>query len=636
MMKLNHSQKSFHTIFAMQTISLILLFAINILPQVKINERIEINPDLFINNHQSSSQSGGWWIDTCYFENYDSSEVDLTFTPASIEPGETAIMTVDYNEELHEVLERNITLEPNLGTITRIGNGEYKYYAPSSTPGDTALVVRIYYEQFQWYCAYGRMGEDSSQTNNISEDLICGCPIWTWTQVNRRYGMDSIMIAWDSLDVKVVPDTIYPGDTAQVVIKKRLPDGTLIDFNSTQTYEVGMLDGCILGTIKTISDSGSYVFNVTHPIYFIADSSADTTGSVLLRVGLVEQTNKPQNKSNLQNNILESDCFIGWQSSSFDDVTVVKENPLEIIYPTNNSPDECVSSVPEMPEISYAVKLHSHIGQPIELICEYEVSYTYHRRWKPGRPICSRTSKTTIHDTLNTEGGIINVISVYFEKDKATFEFTARGHRVGGCNEVITDWLEGDDIFTGGIVTIKVTAKALSGNIIVTKEQQTNKILGSNPDSVAIAQYTNNEIRAILYIESKKNQFTGAGIDPYYWWPYNEAGFPLYGQPNGYGLMQLDNPWVATEKQLWNWKANIDAGSQRLQIAKDEVDEYISQRGATSVEKYRLTNVYQNYRGGKLKRYYSWTGRKWEINPNREFEYGKIVYDKYIELGGGN
>ncbi|NUM60552.1 MAG: hypothetical protein HUU44_00190, partial [Ignavibacteriaceae bacterium] len=182
--------KTFLTNFAMQTIILIILFVSNIFSQVVIEERIEIDPTNYKTNIQTT-RGDGWWIDTCYINTYDSSEVDLTFSPPAIEPGETTIMTVDYNEELHNFLDRNITLEPNLGSIIKTGNSEYKYYAPSSTPGDTALIVRIYYEQFHWGCAYGELKPDSIKTNSTLEDYQCGCPIWTWTQVFRKYGIDS-------------------------------------------------------------------------------------------------------------------------------------------------------------------------------------------------------------------------------------------------------------------------------------------------------------------------------------------------------------------------------------------------------------------------------------------------------------
>lgn len=40
---------------------------------------------------------------------------------------------------------------------------------------------------------------------------------------------------------------------------------------------------------------------------------------------------------------------------------------------------------------------------------------------------------------------------------------------------------------------------------------------------------------------------------------FKSNGLPTYGPPNGFGLMQLDNP-AATELQMWNWKANLFGG----------------------------------------------------------------------------
>ena len=571
-------------------------------------------------------------------------------------------MTVGFNEELHEILERNITLEPDLGTISRIGNGEYKYYAPSSTPGDTALVVRIYYEQYQWFCAYGRMGKDTSQINNISEDLQCGCPLWTWTQVSRDYGVNSIMIAWDSLDVKVVPDTIYPGDTAQVVIKKRLPNGTLIDFDSTQTYEVGMLDGCILGNIKTISDSGSYVYNVTQPIYFIADTSADTTGSVLLRIGLVESTSKPQIKTNEQKDIVESDCFLGWQSNSYDDVTVVKDNPLEIIYPTLLT-IERITDVPEMPTVMCKARLKKYYPGTIKYEWKYIVRKFYARRTEQKNPVCERISRSEFQGiSYSSYGGEVSEWTVPFIKDSGYFYFKSLQpgknisdplNHIYGCNGDTNEWYDtNDEIFTGGEVLITLIAKSYqTGEILARLDTvKLGKILGDDPGKPQIISYTNdNVIRAIQEFESRFNQFED---DANKSWPYNETGWPLYGEPNGYGLMQLDNSPAATERQLWNWKANIDGGKYKFYvlIKERDTDRFLNQYPQNVTEEMRLKCAYQkyNYYGGELEKkkryYYKWDGKNWVENDlmpleNRKVgnqwikkKYGTWVYEIYSEL----
>lgn len=650
MKKQNLPNRSFLTNFAMQTILLIILLVSNILPQVIINARVEINPIKQQFDSGTTTEGDGWWIDTCYFETYDSSEVDLTFTPAAIEPGETTIMTLDYNEELHNLLERNIILEPNIGTLVWNDTSEYKYYAPTSTPGDTALVVKINYEQFWWYCAVGALRQDSIQTNNTLEDLICGCPIGQfWTKVNRRYGIDSIMIAWDSLDVKVVPDTIYPGDTAQVVIKKRLPNGILIDFDSTQTYEVGMLDGCILGNIKTSSDSGYYVYNVTQPIYFIADSSADTTGAVLLRVGLVEQARKPEDKNSLQKDIVESDCFIGGQFKSYEDVTVVKDNPLEIIYPTQLVNEE-ITNNPQMPEVICKARLKKFYPGVIKYEWKYIVQKTYNRRESDdGLPICDRISRCEFHGVSYSSTALqITEWNVLFIKDSGYFYFKAvqnfqdpnNQKPYYGCGGAVNYWYDetSNEIFTGGDVSITLTAKYYqTGEVIARLENvHINKILGKNPDDPETYHtYANsNKIKAIMWKEARYRQFTHQETDPNQLWPYDGDGWPLYGEPNGYGIMQLDNTPAATERQLWNWKANIDGGKQKLTKSYEEVYKY---HGTTEDDKCNWTNAFHNYRWGNKTIIYKWDRiRGWKSINDDPNAYGTKVYKKYIELGGGN
>ena len=56
-------------------------------------------------------------------------------------------------------------------------------------------------------------------------------------------------------------------------------------------------------------------------------------------------------------------------------------------------------------------------------------------------------------------------------------------------------------------------------------------------------------------------------------------GYPLYGKPNGWGMMQIDNygtkktQQYANELDLWNWKSNVKSGSKlfddKINIAKN-------------------------------------------------------------------
>ncbi len=103
------------------------------------------------------------------------------------------------------------------------------------------------------------------------------------------------------LVVNIVPEIIAPGDTAQIIPKLKNPDGSLSDFPIEQTFEIGMLDGCALGMIKTATDSGLYVDAALQPFYFIADTGA-VEGTVKLRVGVIEG----MSSSSLLNNNLKS------------------------------------------------------------------------------------------------------------------------------------------------------------------------------------------------------------------------------------------------------------------------------------------------------------------------------------------
>ena len=605
----------------------------------------------------------GCTFGNCTYYDCDSSEIYIRFTPPSIEPGESTIMKLwivdslyEYNEENYDILQKTITIEPECGQLIYLGGGEYLFTAPDTLTVDS-VAITINYENYNQFCARWDAGEEERII--VKDNFNCiDCPLPFLSILSRDYASGQLTIAWDSLDVKVVPDTIYPGDTAQVVIKKRLPDGTLTDFDSTQTYEVGMLDGCILGKIVAGEEEGPHVVDVFQPIYFVADTSADTTGSVLLRVGLVEPYDfKKPNKEKLQTDILESDCFFGWQSNSYDNVFVVKDKPLEIIYPTPLI-NELITDDPQMPEVICKARLKKFYMGIIKYEWKYIVQKTYNRRKSDnGNSICDRISKCEFQGvSYSNVAGQITEWTVPFIKDSGYFYFKAvqnfqdryNPKPYYGCGGAVNYWYDetSDEIFTAGNVSITLIAKYYqTGEVIARLENvRLNKILGENPaDPETYGTYANsNKIKAILWKEGRYRQFTHQETDPNQLWPYDGDGWPLYGEPNGYGIMQLDNTPAATERQLWNWKANVDGGKQKLNKIITKVDEYIAKKRATNEEKYRLTNAFHDYHIGNYTYYYIWEGRKWDINPNRGYdgkkksEYGKIVYNKYTELGGGN
>ncbi|MFO7445065.1 MAG: hypothetical protein R6W90_01805 [Ignavibacteriaceae bacterium] len=88
--------------------------------------------------------------------------------------------------------------------------------------------------------------------------------------------------------VQFIPDTLAPGDTANILIKKRNEDLSLSNFPPEATFEIGMLDGCVNGTILTEAGTGSYFFDIPQPVKFIAaDSIEGDSGTVKLKIGIV-------------------------------------------------------------------------------------------------------------------------------------------------------------------------------------------------------------------------------------------------------------------------------------------------------------------------------------------------------------
>lgn len=98
--------------------------------------------------------------------------------------------------------------------------------------------------------------------------------------------------------VEIDPPTVSAGDTARIIPKYMDSTGNYVEFDSLQTFELGILDGCPLGYLIAEADSNQYFYGVKQPFYFIADTSADT-GSVNIRVGVIDMN--PQNRS-LTNN----------------------------------------------------------------------------------------------------------------------------------------------------------------------------------------------------------------------------------------------------------------------------------------------------------------------------------------------
>ena len=144
----------------------------------------------------------------------------------------------------------------------------------------------------------------------------------------------------------------------------------------------------------------------------------------------------------------------------------------------------------------------------------------------------------------------------------------------------------------------------------------------------------------IVYMESKPK------------WKHfiSDGDFPIWGDPKGYGLMQLDNP-RATDEQVWNWKANRAAGQALFAIKKSWATSYPSVvRSWGGVYRYAsnytqqefLTDAFQLYNGWH---YWIWKpyfkkfpflGGYWDENPRVRRDYGGTAIKIYNNVQNGN
>jgi hypothetical protein len=116
-------------------------------------------------------------------------------------------------------------------------------------------------------------------------------------------------------------------------------------------------------------------------------------------------------------------------------------------------------------------------------------------------------------------------------------------------------------------------------------------ILADNPSKSEIkAELGLLELQVIGYKESRFKQFDNASL-------------PLFGPPNGFGIMQLDTP-RPTARQLWDWKQNISQGKSIFQQKKKEIETHFKNIYTAHPEAPKLTQeqlklaTYQYYNGG--------------------------------------
>lgn len=340
----------------------------------------------------------------------------------------------------------------------------------------------------------------------------------------------------DSLFVDLSSQEVFPGDTVDLIIKKRLPDGSLVDFDSSQTFEVATLEGCVFGNILVGDSLSNYFYDVHQPIKFVMADTVNTDSAlILLRVGLVEQNLTGEGKT-----FLETNCISGYfQSQTYQNASATVTARLKIVS-TTKSDIMWITEEPQMPVINFVTRYNPLYLRPIKYQWKFVVWRKYQRRDTWGNTICERISRSEFQGLSYSEGNGYTFWIVPFIVDSGYFYFKAVQNEQSkyypkpyyGCNGAVNYWYDDNqDIFTGGEVFIELTAKDYQTGFVLAflDSIPAGKILGKNPTIKAIDNYANsNKIKAIRIYESKSFHFTAKGLSPGLWWPYREIGWCVY------------------------------------------------------------------------------------------------------------
>ena len=396
---------------------------------------------------------------------------------------------------------------------------------------------------------------------------------------------------------------------------------------------------------------------------------------------LKENSNNPKSKEKIKK-ANDADGNIGCYSNPFINFictvqTFLIQNPtIKILSPTRDTPNEKITNEPKMPSVVCTAKLSNYNSHNVNFDWEYWVSYNYQRIDKHDTEVyspkfhkkvkgktldwpklCSRVEKFCFSGKYqeNVQNEITTKWIVGFKADslksmyiKAPIPQRSKGvykncpyHKdgvpwhgsyPGDSTKIIQEWYPncGNDVFTGGYVWIKVSAINESGHIVAWDTLSANMILGNNQNNEDIVADCDTKIlKAILKKESGKIQFTDGNKVVF---PYGQAdGFPVYGYPNGYGLMQIDNSPESTELDLWNWKINLNDGKVKIinSLIK-ETDIFLQYKFDHNSETF-LKNLFERYNAGPINTYSKWDGENLIDNPDWQ-DYGNSVYTIYQGL----
>jgi hypothetical protein len=110
-------------------------------------------------------------------------------------------------------------------------------------------------------------------------------------------------------------------------------------------------------------------------------------------------------------------------------------------------------------------------------------------------------------------------------------------------------------VVQGGAISMQVSASVRDIKTGATDKLSwsgNSQILGMNPTKQDIKN-------RIVDLQSQVIAFKESGFAQ-----FGADNLPLFGPPNGFGVMQLDNSPTPTARQIWDWMQNVDAGKAKF------------------------------------------------------------------------
>ncbi|HQI42337.1 MAG TPA: hypothetical protein PK665_14670, partial [Ignavibacteriaceae bacterium] len=281
----------------------------------------------------------------------------------------------------------------------------------------------------------------------------------------------------------------------------------------------------------------------------------DTTGSVLLQVGLVDNYKKKELPLDHLKVIESNDCFMGnfvSEKSKYKSFEI--EEPIIIAW---DAKIHHISSEPKMPTL-LTIWL-----QPKNYIGEYTIDWELEVKWMSNEQVPAKVFKHIFHNTKTANspdgtdlplpdddetivgGDEITISGKYYDQRNSGYNFKKKltGMKILGTNDennvqVVNSYINGHEFPTIDL--------PLSEQVSLEDQRK--------------------QMRIIVEKESSHFQFFDTR---YTYKPHgpNDVGYPNTqrnaGKAADWGLCQL-NDWEPSLGVIWNWKTNINAGIHLL------------------------------------------------------------------------